>query len=215
MRYKDLAGERFGRWFVVEKVDNVNGVSESHWKCRCDCGAEKIVKGINLTRGKSRSCGCLKTDITTARWTKHGMVDSKIYSTWEGMVARCENPHSASYSNYHKKGITVCPEWRNSFEEFYNYVSKLDHFGEKGYTLDRINNGEGYKPGNVRWADRYTQMNNTSKNIYIEIDGVTKTLAEWVRLYNIKYYTVLYRMRRGWSAYDALTQPVKETKRWS
>lgn len=211
---EDITGKRFGRWIVLEKTDDVNGVCNSKWKCRCDCGNEKTIQGINLIRGKSRSCGCFKTDICANRFRTHGLSNTKAYQTWESMIARCENESCYSYANYHKRGITVCPEWKNSFEEFYKHVSQLEHFGEKGYTLDRVDNDKGYMPGNVRWADNYTQMNNTSKNIYIELFGETKTLAQWVREYDIKYYTVLYRMRRGWSAYDALTTPVKETKRW-
>ena len=211
----DITGKRFGRWLVVEKADSTNGVCNSIWKCKCDCGNEKLIKGIALIRGKSRSCGCFKTDICKNRFYKHGMHDTKVYQSWEAMIGRCECKSNTGYENYHKRGITVCDEWKNSFETFYEYVSKLEHFGADGYSLDRINNNEGYKPGNVRWADRNTQNNNTSRNIYIELNGETKTLAQWVRLYNIKYYTVLYRMRRGWSAYEALTMPVKETKRWS
>lgn len=210
----DITGKRFGKWLVVEKTDGKEGVCNSVWKCRCDCGNEKLIKGINLIRGKSRSCGCLKTSICKNRFLKHGMHNTKIYQTWEAMISRCECKTNISYKNYHKRGIEVCDEWKKSFEKFYEDVSKLENFGSEGYTLDRINNDEGYAPGNVRWADRYTQNNNTSKNIYIELNGETKTLAQWVRLYNIKYYTVLYRMRRGWTPYEALTTPVKETRRW-
>ena len=29
-----------------------------YWKCRCDCGTEKIIRGTSLTSGNSVSCGC-------------------------------------------------------------------------------------------------------------------------------------------------------------
>ena len=38
------------------------GVNKRHyslWKCRCDCGNEKIVPIDYLTKGVTRSCGCL------------------------------------------------------------------------------------------------------------------------------------------------------------
>lgn len=31
------------------------------WKCLCDCGTIKIIKGRNLKIGKTKSCGCLST----------------------------------------------------------------------------------------------------------------------------------------------------------
>lgn len=202
----DITGKRFGRWTVIEKADAVNGVCNSKWKCRCDCGNEKIIKGVNLVVGKSKSCGCLKRDISAERYRKHGLWKTKAFKAWEAMIGRCERNTKGS-ANYRKRGITICPEWRNSFETFYNYVSKLDHYDEDGYTLDRINNNEGYKPGNVRWADIYTQNNNTSRNRYIELFGVTKTLAQWVVEYGANYNTVLARLNNGWPAYEALTKP--------
>lgn len=210
-RIEPLTGKRFGTWTVVEKVNDVGGVYNSLWKCRCDCGTEKTMKGKVLIEGRSKSCGCNRPPNKSA--TKHGMSNTKVYHAWQSMISRCERTYNYRYEQYSKRGITVCPEWRESFETFYEYVSKLEHYNEKGYSLDRINNDEGYKPGNVRWADSYTQMNNTTRNRHIEIDGITKTLAEWVKLYNMKYRTVENRLRKGWSAYDALTKPVKEVRK--
>lgn len=64
MAVKNLVGEKFGRWVVLKKAPSRNGAS--YWKCRCDCGVEKEVKGQSLTSGKSQSCGCYKKDF----WTK-------------------------------------------------------------------------------------------------------------------------------------------------
>lgn len=55
--FKDLTGKRFGR-LVVEQLDyTANKVS--FWKCRCDCGNEKTIRGACLTTGHTKSCGCL------------------------------------------------------------------------------------------------------------------------------------------------------------
>ena len=76
---------------------------------------------------------------------------------WQAMKQRCNNPKSKDYKNYGGRGITVCEEWSNSFESFYSYVSVLPHYGEEGFSLDRINNDGNYEPGNVRWATRKEQ----------------------------------------------------------
>ena len=79
------------------------------------------------------------------------------------MIQRCTNPNHASYKYYGGRGITVCKEWRNDYASFYNFVSQLEHNGEKGRSLDRINNDDGYYPGNVRWATAKEQAKNKRK----------------------------------------------------
>ena len=88
------------------------------------------------------------------------MSRSQIYRVWIGMKRRCFNQDNEHFKDYGGRGITVCDEWKNSFEAFYDYVSKLPHFGEDGYTIDRINNDGNYEPENVRWATHYEQVHN-------------------------------------------------------
>ena len=73
------------------------------------------------------------------------------------MLTRCLNPNRDDWPDYGGRGITVCTEWRESFEAF------LAHVGRKPsprHSLDRIENNRGYEPGNVRWATPREQANN-------------------------------------------------------
>lgn len=54
----DLTGQRFERLTVIERVEN-DKKRQSQWKCKCDCGNESIVRGIDLKSGNTKSCGCL------------------------------------------------------------------------------------------------------------------------------------------------------------
>ena len=54
----DLTGREFGRLTVIEQAGKNNG--RIMWRCRCQCGNEKIVPGNDLTKGRIQSCGCLK-----------------------------------------------------------------------------------------------------------------------------------------------------------
>lgn len=76
------------------------------------------------------------------------------------MKYRCLNPNSPHFECWGGRGITICDEWKNDFQAFYDYVSKLPHYGEENRTLDRINNDGNYEPGNVRWATAKEQANN-------------------------------------------------------
>ena len=56
---KNEVGNKYGMLTVVEYAGQV-GRRESLWLCECECGNSKLVKGANLRRGFTRSCGCLK-----------------------------------------------------------------------------------------------------------------------------------------------------------
>ena len=59
----DLKDKRFGKLKVVNYAGN-DSKGYSTWKCKCDCGNESIVRGINLTQGSTRSCGCSRYAFT-------------------------------------------------------------------------------------------------------------------------------------------------------
>lgn len=51
-----MIGQRFGKLLVIDYVEKRNG--HQMWLCRCDCGAEVVKRGSNLTSGHTKSCGC-------------------------------------------------------------------------------------------------------------------------------------------------------------
>lgn len=63
----DITGQRFGRWTVVGEVRDSAG-KHAGWKCRCDCGNERTMRGSQLRNGKSKSCGCLSVDLARSRY---------------------------------------------------------------------------------------------------------------------------------------------------
>jgi hypothetical protein len=54
----DEVGHRYGRLIVVG-FSHVDKWKRAMWECACECGRSCIVKGTNLRRGLTRSCGCL------------------------------------------------------------------------------------------------------------------------------------------------------------
>ncbi|MBQ4495407.1 MAG: hypothetical protein II968_06525 [Selenomonadaceae bacterium] len=192
---KDLTGQRFGRLTVLEYAGMKRRCAQ--WKCQCDCGNEIITDGCSLRRGRTKSCGCLNKEMFLQRVTKHNMSDTWIYKTWGGMKARCENSANGRYYDYGGRGITVCDEWRDDFQAFFDYVSKLDHFGEEGYTLDRIDNDGNYEPGNVRWATDAEQRGNKRNNVTIEYKGEQMTLSEAAWQSGIGRGALVYRYKKG------------------
>ena len=132
----------------------------------------------------------------------HGMTDSAEYHTWQNIKRRCR-----SYPTYINKGITVCPEWYNDFNQFY---ADMGDKPTPNHTIDRINNDLGYCPDNCRWATMKEQNNNKSNVRNYTIEGITLTLSEWCEEYNISFKSVDARVRRGWDISKALNTPVRK-----
>lgn len=68
-RLTDLTGQRFGRLVVIEKTFGPN--HRTLWHCKCDCGGETFTKPSDLTRGVTKSCGCLSAEHTVQLGKSH------------------------------------------------------------------------------------------------------------------------------------------------
>ena len=69
-RMIDLTGRKFGRWTVKERDterNKKNKYHHSYWICECECGTIGSVSSDTLKNGGSKSCGCLKREITSEK----------------------------------------------------------------------------------------------------------------------------------------------------
>jgi hypothetical protein len=157
----DIGGRRFGMLTAVEVVPE-RQQRKAVWRCVCDCGGISEVVSTNLTRGLTRSCGCLRRR-NIGSPPQHGHAKkgniSPEYRSWSAMKNRCRNPSNSNYEYYGARGIVVWPEWENNFEAFLSYIGPRP----TGTTIDRIDNSRGYFPGNVRWATPLEQIKNRRK----------------------------------------------------
>jgi hypothetical protein len=156
----DLTGQRFERLLVLEHAGKTESGS-ALWRCICDCGQHKTVRQSGLRSGGSKSCGCLRRDLTSARMTgnkytfKHGHNGGPTYNSWSTMKDRCFNPNATGYPQYGGTGITVCDHWL-SFE---NFLADMGPRPE-GTTLGRFGDIGNYEPGNVKWMTSSEQVAN-------------------------------------------------------
>lgn len=207
-RAKDIARQRFARLVVLGAVAKAKDNSIK-WLCQCDCGGTTITTYSMLRTGHTKSCGCWRDESRLTHNITHGKSNSKTYIVWRNMITRCTTPSNENYPYYGARGISICQEWIKDFQAFYDYVSQLERFGEKGMTLDRIDADGNYEPGNLRWATPKEQNRNVRRNRLITFNGKTQCSAAWAEETGLKRATIENRLNLGWSAEKALTTPVK------
>lgn len=116
------------------------------------CGGAFTTLHYGYKKSKTKMCrSCSKKT--------HGLNKHPLYAVWTCMKQRCYNPRNPKYDGYGGRGITVCSEWLDSFQVFYNWAIANGY--KKGLTIDRINNDGNYCPQNCRWATPLEQVHNT------------------------------------------------------
>lgn len=154
-----MEGHKFGRLYINTYLGN------NMYACQCVCGNTIRVKGYNIRSGNTRSCGCLRREVSrstvTSRCKTHGKSRTPEYRSWSNMLRRCYDSRCDQYSNYGGRGISVCERWRHNFQNF------LNDLGERpaNTSLDRIDVNGQYELSNCRWASINTQAINKRKHI--------------------------------------------------
>ncbi len=220
--FRSLVGKKFGRLEVLSLKEKRIGTdfssSRFYWWCKCVCGTELSVRSDGLTRGYTKSCGCLQRDITKKMAevfrVTHGQCTGNrtiLYSKWRSIRTRCSNKNDRNYHNYGGRGITCA--WK-SFEEFRDdmqesFFEHAEKHGIKSTTIERINVDKEYSSENCRWATRKEQGFNKRNNHRLSYRGKEKTVTEWAVELNIQPATLFARIQNGWSPERAITTPLR------
>jgi hypothetical protein len=203
---EDITGKTFGRLTAIAPVGKSPG-GHIKWLCICDCGTESVAEAGNLKR-RTRSCGCLGTEMSSKRNTTHGMAGRPEYNSWASLRSRCLSKTDPGYSYYGGRGIKICDRWVDSFENFY---ADMGARPSTKHSIDRINNEEGYSKRNCRWATRKEQARNKRNNVILTFNGKTLCAPDWERKTGIRATIIRQRISRGWSEERSLTQTVRRS----
>lgn len=182
--WESYIGCKFNRLTVL-RVAGKNKFGHPLFECRCDCGAVVLREATNVKNGKSKSCGCYQKEMTSKAARTHGRSKTRLYSIWNIMIQRCNNPKNISYERYGGKGISVCDEWKKSSEEFMEWA--LSNGYRDDLSIDRVDGSKGYCPENCRWVDAYVQSNNRSNNRLMTLNGITKNCKQWSNYFGFDY----------------------------
>lgn len=95
-----MIGKKFNRWTVINEAEKPVKSKQTgqFWVCKCECGSEKIVYGVSLRNGNSKSCGCLKSEVLSEKMKETRL---KISGTEQERFIR----------SFKVNGLTGCWEW--------------------------------------------------------------------------------------------------------
>ena len=110
----DITGERYGRLVAVCNTGR-RQLRNFIWKFQCDCGKEVECASGEVRRGKTLSCGCLRSEISATKiktiqglgaiaTTTHGLTKTPTWVSWDSMKQRCLNANHKSYADYGERG---------------------------------------------------------------------------------------------------------------
>lgn len=207
------SGQKFTKLTVLAQVKG------SVWRFQCECGKTIERYASAALKGQLRSCGCLKRERVIERnkaTAKYGnnLARTPTMGSWSAMMSRCFNTRYHDYPDYGGAGITVCEFIRATPLNLIILIG----LRPDGKSLDRINTFGSYTCGrcpqcfenhwalNVRWATATEQARNQRTNHLVEINGVSKCVAEWASELGIKKSSFRYRVKRGWTG-QKLLQP--------
>ena len=142
--------------------------------------------------------------------------DHPLFRLWCNRRQCCNNPSDRQFRQYGSRGIKFDPIWDRDFWAFADWMDEnLGPRPSPEYVLDRIDNNDGFHPGNLRWATKQEDSNNRVTNTTITYRRKTMTYADWARHTGINLTTIWSRVvDLGWPINEALgfKQHKKKTK---
>ena len=191
-RTKNYSGEVVGYLTVIEVENDIskrkwkkNGV---YWRCICKCGNEVTVAADYISSGNAKSCGCKKME------NFNGKTDTPEYRVWSAMKHRCYNINNKKYQDYGGRGIKVCQEWLNSFN---NFLVDMGERPSDKHSIDREDVNGDYTKDNCRWVTQDIQSRNKRNNHWIEYNGTRMILKDWANYFGVNRTTLLERVQNG------------------
>lgn len=202
MKFIDITGNRYNRLKVLH-LSNTN-TGKSKWVCLCDCGQQIIAIAGNLKNGTTKSCGCLRKEVSRQHLLKnskkynttHGESGKGIveYNTWLNIHTRTTNNKHAEYKNYGGRGISMCQRWIKGNGILTGYECFLKDMGRrpsKYHSIERVDNDGDYCPENCIWATMKEQQLNknrvTKENREMLLKRIIKSydsLDEFIQTFN-------------------------------
>lgn len=96
----DMTGQKYGRVTFLRYLGADESCHTAIWLCRCDCGVTFRAYRSNVVNGSTRSCGCLRKEVSRYNAWKRNKLGLS-YGEWEKMI---EAKKEADEKSSHKRG---------------------------------------------------------------------------------------------------------------
>lgn len=147
--------------------------------------------------------------------SRHGKSGTRLHRIWKSMKQRCYYKNHIAYKNYGGRGITVCEQWKNDFQSFYDW-SVANGYSDN-LTIDRIDTNGSYCPENCRWATWKEQEQNRRKgkrnHLFVKIGEENLTITQWAEITGIPKTLIYCRYYHGKRGDELLIPPKHRCKR--
>lgn len=140
---------------------------------KCDCLDQEYRIQPNPFKGGRTSrcsvCGHAAASVSKTRTHGYGAEcpdvahRSRLLARITGIIRRCRDPKNTQFHHYGGRGIDVYEPWVEDKRQFLRYLVTLDNWDVPEFELDRINNEQGYVPGNLRFVSRSENLRNRRK----------------------------------------------------
>jgi len=144
----NLIGQKFGRLKVIRQ-SGFDKWGHSLWQCKCDCGIEKVINQQCLRNGITKSCGCLRREISGDRKRLSPGLGSMrtIILSYKRNAKMREIEYKLTEEQFREitqRNCYYCGAKPNNTTKYKQY------FGDYIYNgIDRIDNNRGYIIDNV------------------------------------------------------------------
>lgn len=165
----------------IEILKRPNDIGQIEINCICDCGKHTVTRISSFVSGKCRSCGCLG-DISKKR-KKYPGNNYKIYCVYRAMRNRCLLPTNKYFKNYGAKGVKICKEWLDNYQNFLDWA--LSNGWQIGLEIDKdikykekfpeSKRGLLYSPEFCQFVTHEENNNTKSTTRYFNYNGELKT----------------------------------------
>ena len=176
-------GKKFNR-LTCKKFSHKGKYGEKYYLFECECGNEKVMSLLNVTSGKTKSCGCLRKETISKQFKKYN--EFEFFEDYViGYATNTNNPFYIDAEDYEKVKEHCWTEMSNGYMATGNNIALLHRFVTncpKDKVVDHINHN--VKDNRKRNLSVCTQREN-ALNHKVLPNGITKSIKN-----NRVYYKV-------------------------